>query len=232
MNTIGFIGGYDKIDFMLYVAKIMTALGRKVMVVDTTINQKAGYIVPVINPAKFYVTEFEGIDVAVGFKSYEDIKKYLGIPQQNNFDYDIALLDIDSKEMFDMFNVKECENKYFVTAFDLYSLKRGLEVVETIEEPIHLNKILFSKQMLKEENEYLDFLSLDTKIEWDENIIYFPLDNSDQNVIMENQRTAKIKMRKLSHLYKESLAYLVAEILKDEPKENIKKAFKNIEKEV
>lgn len=232
MNTIGFIGGYDKIDFMLYVAKIITALGKKVLLVDTTTNQKARYIVPVINPTKSYITEFESIDVAVGFENYEEIKKYLGIPEQNNLEYDMALVDIDSKEKFEQFHIKECEHNYFVTSFDLYSLKKGLEIVSQIEEQIKLTKILFSKQILKEENEYLDFLSLDTKIEWNENIVYFPLDTGDQNVIIENQRTAKIKMRKLSQLYKESLAYLVEEILKDEPKENIKRAFKNIEKEV
>lgn len=232
MNTIGFIGGYDKIDFMLYVAKIMTALGKKVLLIDTTLNQKARYIVPVINPTKSYITEFESIDVAVGFENYEEIKKYLSVPEQNNLEYDMALVDIDSKEKFEQFNIKECEHKYFVTSFDLYSLKKGLEIVSQIEEQIKLTKVLFSKQILKEENEYLDFLSLDTKIEWNENIVYFPLDTGDQNVIIENQRTAKIKMRKLSQLYKESLAYLVEEILKEEPKENIKKAFKNIEKEV
>lgn len=232
MNTIGFIGGYDKIDFMLYVAKIMTALGKKVLLIDTTLNQKARYIVPVINPTKSYITEFESIDVAVGFENYEEIKKYLSVPEQNNLEYDMALVDIDSKEKFEQFNIKECEHKYFVTSFDLYSLKKGLEIVSQIEEQIKLTKVLFSKQILKEENEYLDFLSLDTKIEWNENIVYFPLDTGDQNVIIENQRTAKIKMRKLSQLYKESLAYLVEEILKEEPKENIKRAFKNIEKEV
>lgn len=231
MRTIGFIGGYDKIDFMLYIAKIMTSLGKKVMLVDTTLTQKARYIVPVINPTKSYITEFEKIDVAVGFENYEEIKKYLGIPDQNNFEYDIALLDIDSKEKFDSFGLKECETKYFVTSFDLYSLKKGLEIVTPIKEPINLTKILFSKQILKEENEYLDFLSLDTSIEWNENIIYFPLDTGDQNVIIENQRTAKIKIKKLSQLYKQSLAYLVEEILNDESKENIKKAFRNIEKE-
>ena len=41
------------------------------------INQKAKYIVPVIKPTKAYVTEFEGIDVAVGFNDFNEIKEYL-----------------------------------------------------------------------------------------------------------------------------------------------------------
>ena len=61
MKKIGFIGAYDKIDLVIYVAKVLTALGKKVLVVDSTINQKARYIIPVINPSKSYVTEYEEI---------------------------------------------------------------------------------------------------------------------------------------------------------------------------
>ena len=50
---------------------------------------------------------------------------------------------------------------------------------------------------------------------------------------MENQRTRKIKLKKLTKTYKESLEYLAEEIL-DNPQENAKlaKAFKQIEKGV
>ena len=43
MKKIGFIGAYDKTDLILYVAKILTTLKKKVLVIDTTINQKARY---------------------------------------------------------------------------------------------------------------------------------------------------------------------------------------------
>ena len=41
MKKIAFIGSYDKTDFLLYIAKIMTVLGKKVLLVDATIEQKA-----------------------------------------------------------------------------------------------------------------------------------------------------------------------------------------------
>ena len=40
MKKIAFIGSYDKTDFLLYVAKMMTVLGKKVLIVDSTIIQK------------------------------------------------------------------------------------------------------------------------------------------------------------------------------------------------
>lgn len=47
---------------------------------------------------------------------------------------------------------------YFVTSFDAFSLKKGLEIINTIEEPISMTKVLFSREMLKEEDDYLNFL--------------------------------------------------------------------------
>lgn len=37
MKKIGFIGAYDKADLIIYIAKILTTLGKKVLVIDTTI---------------------------------------------------------------------------------------------------------------------------------------------------------------------------------------------------
>ena len=68
MKKIGFVGAYDKKDLVLYIAKILTKLNKKVLVIDSTIKQKTKYIVPTIKPAKAYVTEFEGFEVAVGFR--------------------------------------------------------------------------------------------------------------------------------------------------------------------
>ena len=49
MKKIGFIGAYDKTDMIVYIGKILTVLKQKVLIVDSTLNQKAKYIVPVIS---------------------------------------------------------------------------------------------------------------------------------------------------------------------------------------
>ena len=65
MKKIGFIGAYDKTDLIVYVAKILTLLNKKVLVIDSTTNQKVRYIIPTISPAVKYITDFENIDIAV-----------------------------------------------------------------------------------------------------------------------------------------------------------------------
>ncbi len=121
---------------------------------------------------------------------------------------------------------------YFVTAFDNYSLKKGLEVLKGIQHVINLTKVLFSKGMIKEEDDYLNFLSAETKIAWNEYRIYFPIENGDLSVIYENQRVEKIKFKKLSVQYKDGLAYLTEEILENISESNIRKIIKMIEKGV
>ena len=50
MKIIGFIGAYDKTDLLLNIAKVLITMNNRVLLVDSTINQKAKYVVPAINP--------------------------------------------------------------------------------------------------------------------------------------------------------------------------------------
>ena len=232
MRKVSFIGCYDKIDLILYIAKILVATDKKVLVIDSTINQKAKYVVPVIQPTKAYITEFEKIDVAVGFNSFDEIKEYLGIPLHVELPYDIALIDIDSYTSLINFEINSSERNYFVTGFDLYTLKKGLEILSGLTEVINLTKVLFSSSASKEDNDYLNYLSLGYKIVWNDEIIYFPFEVGDQSVIAENQRVAKIKFKRLSAQYKEALIYLVEQILNQNEYSKIKKIFKQLERGV
>ena len=117
MKTIGFIGAYDKTDLIVYVAKILVTLNKKVLVVDSTVNQKARYIVPAINPTTKYVTNFEDIDIAVGFENFEDIKHYLGVSEGQELEYDIVLIDTDNPEGFGRFELETAREKLFCNIF-------------------------------------------------------------------------------------------------------------------
>ena len=232
MKKIGFIGAYDKTDFILYIAKILVETGKKVLVVDGTLTQKAKYIVPVLKPSKSYVTEFEGIDIAVGFENFDNIKQYLAIPQMMELNYDIALVDLDTVDGVEKFELETFEQNYFVTSFDMYSIKRGLESISGLTSPINATKVIFSKVATKEEDDYLNFLSLGSKIIWNEERVYFPFEVGDQTVIYNNQRVSKIKFKKLSTSYKDALMYLTAKIIDDTDLNLIKRVFKKIERGV
>lgn len=225
MKKIGFIGAFEKTDLIIYTAKILTEVKKRVLVIDTTVLQKARYIVPAIAPTKFYVTEYEGIDIAVGFEDLESVNKYL-----NNIEssYDIVLVDIDSPEMFDSFNMINSDKLYFVTAFDSFSLRRGIEIIGNMRPKIKMTKILFERDIIEEDDEYLNLLSLTFPIEWDPEKLYFPYDQGDLTAIIENQRVTKIKLKNLSEQFRDSLLMLVQEIVPETRTGEIKRVFKNL----
>ena len=208
-------------------------MNKRVLVIDTTFLQKAKYIVPAISPAKTYITTYEDIDIAVGFYDYYSIKSYLGISEQANLDYDYIFIDIDSYECLESFNIQMADKNYFVTGLDVYTLRRGLEILSGLQERLDLTKVLFAKNLSYDEEEYFNFLSLGAKVNWSEETIYFPFEQGDAGVIIQNQMVQKIKFKKLTELYKGSLMYIASELLESQQEQNeLRKVFKQLEKGV
>ena len=229
MKKIAFIGGYDKSDMLIYMGKIISLMGKKPLIVDSTTLQKTRYIVPTMQAEKQYINTFEKVDIAIGFETFEQIKRYKEVNDSDKFDYDYALIDIDSFKGYYNFKVKPEDKHYFVTAFDLYSLRRGLQIFKRLEAPVNVTKILFTRDMIPEENNYLNFLSKSLKIKWDEDIVYFPFEHGDQNIIYTNQRSGRIKVSGLSMQYMDGMMYIVEEITGSGQGE-VRKATKILEK--
>ena len=231
MKNICFIGVFDKLDLILYVSKILNSLNKRVLIVDATTLQKSKYIVPTINPTKSYITSFGDIDIAVGFESYEQIERYIGLTEEQKMKYDYILVDIDDGNIFKNFNNENTIKSYFVTSFDLYSIRKGLETIKQIDKPIKITKVLFSKEINEEDDYYLDYLSLGYKVIWEYNKLNFPYDISDIEVMIENQKVSKIRLKGLSQQYKKNLEYLIIDILPDINLTNLTRIMKNIERE-
>ena len=229
MENVAFIGGYDKADMILYIARMLTLMGKKVIVIDSTGLQKTRYVVPTMQTVKQYIATYEKVDIAIGFQTLDEIKKYKALEAKDGFDYDYALIDIDSYRGYYYFGVKTEDKKYFVTSFDLYNLRKGLQVFRRIETPTIVKKVLFSKSMDPAEDEYLNYLSKSLKIKWDSDIIYFPFENGDLSCIYANQRTGKIRVRGLSNQYIEGICYITEEIY-GSSQGDVKKALRYLEK--
>lgn len=234
MEKVAFIGSYDKSDLMIYIAKILTILGKKVLLVDATALQKTRYTIPKIKAAKQYITSFEKIDVAIGFESLEQIKKYKQTSDSEetegqNSSYDFALINVDSYKGYYNFKIKTEDKKFFVTSFDVYCLKRGLQVFKKIEQQVEAQKVLFSKDMSPEEDQYINYLSRGLKVKWQEDIVFFPLENGDQTAIFTNQRSERIQLRGLSSQYIDGISYITEEISGAKSAE-VRKAVKILER--
>ena len=148
------------------------------------------------------------------------------MPKLATLSYDIALIDVDTPDKVESFELETFEQIYFVTSFDMYSIKRGLESISGLQNKINVTKVVFAKEILKEEDDYLNFLTAGSKI------IYLPFEVGDATVIYNNQRVSKIKFKKLSNQYKEGLMYISSKILEDVDGRLIRNTFRKIEKGV
>ena len=228
MRKVGFVGVYDKIDLILSLAKVLVKAGKRVLVIDSTTLQKAKYIVPNILPTINYITSYDDIDVAVGFENVAKIKQYVGLEDDEELEYDFIFIDIDNLDGAINFEIGYFDKNYFVTSFDGYSLKKGIELLRMLNMPLRMERIFYSKEMLKEEEEYFNYLTLDLKIEWDENKLYFLLDNGDLSAQMENHLVQNIKFKNLSNEYKENVVFLINELSPDIGERTIRKIIKEM----
>ena len=233
MKTVALIGAYDKTDLILYMARILAVSNKRVLVVDATEHEKLRYIVPSITPTKTYISEFQAIDFAIGFDDINRLWQYLGVEEGEDKGYDIVLLDVDKPEAIQNFGIGTNTTNLFITTFDLFSIKRGLAVLENLQENMKIKKVLVTKQPSKEESEYIDFLSYNLNVTWDDDVFNFPLEVGNFAVTVENQTIHRIKIRGLTSNYKYALQMLIEMIFADEvPSKDITRTMKILEKEV
>ena len=136
-------------------------------------------------------------------------------------------MDIDSTEKLDSFNMEKADKNYFVTSFDLFSLKKGIDIFKNVIRPIDLTKIEFAYETSKEDEEYLNYISMEYRVNWNNYVLYFQILGEDNKVFEENQRIEKIRFRRLSINYKESLAYVIQDICKNENISKIRRTMKD-----
>ena len=137
-------------------------------------------------------------------------------------------MDTDTFEGLSTFGLQSANKVYFVTAFDSYSLRKGIEILSQLGVPTRITRVFFSKDMLKEEEDYFDYLSLGIKAIWNEEKIFFPLENGDFTSIMENQRISQIKFRNLSNEYRKNIKFLVNDIDSEIGERTIKNIIKEL----
>ena len=134
-KIIGFIGYVNKSEFIINLSKILKIMNKKVLVVDGTLNKSIKYTIPTFDVAQDEsITNFDGTDYAVGFKSIESIKEYICNKTSIADDYDYILLDIDNKENYEYFKDENISKYYFFIEHTTESLFRNEELLRKITE--------------------------------------------------------------------------------------------------
>ena len=214
MEQIGFIGSYDKKDLLLNVAKVLDNLGKKALIVDATTFQRLRYIVPRIGniQGNTYVSEYQSVDVALGFMNLNGIMQYLG----QNLKYDYVFIDTDNIQTLNSFMLPLLPKNFFVTSYDEYELQRGLEVFKFLQRPMQIYKLIYSSDISFKEDEYLNNLLTKCNISWKDERVTFVDTAEDKKATLENQLLKQLSLKRYTSTYKDGLEYLTSLIVGDQ----------------
>lgn len=208
MEQIGFIGALDKKDLLLNIGKVLTNLNKSVLIVDATMAQRLRYVVPNTSSktSNTYVSEYQGVDVAVGFMNLNSIAQFIG----HNINYDYVIIDTDAVQTVTSFGMQNFAKNFFITSYDEYELQKGIEIFRLIQFPIELYKVIISSNINNKEDEYLNYLLGQTTAKWKEEKILFADTINDRKAALENQLTKEVNLKKYTSTYKDSLEYLIS----------------------
>ena len=142
MQALGMYGYVDKYDFVISVSKTLGIMGKSVLVIDATSDEKYRYLIPAIDKSQCYLTQYSEIDFAVGFSSYEQLQSYLverGIDIQR---YSYVIIDVENYEGYRKFKGLEVNKAYMFINTNVVSVARNDELVrvmrgEVISVPRH-----------------------------------------------------------------------------------------------
>lgn len=212
MEQVGFFGPIDKKDLLLNIGRILTEFGKKVLIIDGTYLQRLRYIVPKIGEGQSvtYISEYCGVDVAVGFMNARGIMQYLGT---NDLPYDYIFIDTDNIQTFNSYGLAFMKKLFFVTSYDRYEVGKAKEVFSFFQQPITMKRVIISSDTSKEQQEALNREYDEIpNIKFENQDIVFADTNQDREFTLENQLTKSISYKHYTNGYKDDLEYITATI--------------------
>ena len=242
MKSIGFIGQMDNNGLVLCFARIIAAFGKKVIIIDATSTQKTRYTVPRpagVSRQEQFVTQYDSVEVAIGFNNILELKKYMLGNGEDFNDYEYVIINTDREEMLEEFDFKNANYLFFTSTYDLYDLHRGIELLRFLcamkrredgNARLSIDKILYYTDIKTQSDDYVDnLLAMDLPIDWNPVSITLSYDDGDLSAYIQNQYSNKIEFKSLNKRTKEGLIEAVIRVL-GEPKDRVIRAVKNIEK--
>jgi len=228
LKQVGFIGSYDKKDILLYISKVLTNCGIKVLIVYATIAQRMRYIIQNTssNNSMTFVSEYLGIDIAVGFMNLGQVAAYF---KTNSLPYDLVLVDSDNIQTVASFMIPAMKNIFLFTSYDQAEINKIVETLKYINKPINVTEVIMSADLSSSQEKALLHKLKETGAIVEKHKVQFADTNIDRKAILQNQLVREIRMKNHTSTFKDSLEY-VTSLVSDElvQQSEIKKEIKKI----
>ncbi len=213
MKKMIFLGSADKSHVLLALGRLLTAMGKKVLLVDSTMGQAVqGYLPPVFTGSA--VQEFEDMDIAYGYITAAQLDHAL--EQAGTLGaYDVLLLDTDHTQMVTGRNLPDFDKRVWCWDGKRLSLQKNEELLLRLclheaEAPLSFYEWLSPALPGR-----LPAWRAETRlrhVEWLEPSFHFPLDERDATADVHNQHQHRIDLRRVSGAFRQVLLTMLQQL--------------------
>ena len=220
MKLIGFFGYSEKIDLVCSYAKVLQTLGKTVLVIDATSENKYKYAIESLeNTESSYLIQYDSVDYAIGFDSMNDVENYLCDNKINISLYDYIIIDLDNVKQYEFFANRDFEKKYFIFDSSMISLKKNKEIVNTMQVYAQgqitenkIKKILYRGYVTRAYEKYFNNELTSLDVNFDENYMEIMEDEQDKMLFLDSLLSGYMNIKKHSRNFVMTLIELIREV--------------------
>lgn len=211
MDLIQLIGSRRKSDFAIYLAHTITALGERVLIVDSTNNNEYLHsYLQVEGNEQLY--EFQNIEILINTHSMKELDEKLAKSNEILSNFDCII--VDSNDSSTIFNDwPNFQHVFYISDNTRFNITRDIEILNNYADSTGKEMIqrIHFESAHKIPNDYLDLL-INNRLEF--KLVEEPLEYDDQEHKLRNymQHENDIPYSKLPKDYKRILKSIVTEI--------------------
>ena len=216
MKKVVFFGAPDKSHLLLVLGKLLTAMERKVLIVDSTLAQSMQGYLP---RADFgcSMREFEGIDVATGLITPAQLERTM-FQAGGETAYEIMLLDTDHAEFVKGRELQGYDKRVWCSNWRRLGMYKNAELMQRLclheaeGQPLSFYKMIAPTLPIAIPESYIDSLLPQQFVRWEDTVFRFPLDERDMSVELDNQHHGSIDIRRLSGTYRRTVLDMLQQL--------------------
>lgn len=232
-KVIGLVGYVNKAEYIINLAKVLSIMGKSVLVIDGTVEERLRHSIPAFNNSdKEYLVHFDAVDYALGFRSIETIKEYICARTSGADSYDIILIDIDNVIAYEDFKQENFSKTFFFIEYLNISISKNEELLKAIvnnesadKKPV-LTRVLFKQYVTRASEKYFESKISSYPVEWNENLYELPYMDQDKIADIEFEQSGYIDMNRHTKQFIAMVTDMAADIVGDMQASEIRKMVK------
>ena len=233
-KIIGMVGYVNKTELIINLAKVLRLAGKSVLVIDGTIEERMRYSVPAFNNSdKEYLTNYDDVDYALGFRSIEAIKEYICKKTSNADSYDIILIDIDNVKAYEDFYKENFTRTFFFIEYLNISIGKNEELLkastshENLERKPVLTQVVYKQYVTRASEKYFINKILEYPVEWNEMSYELPYMDQDKIADIETEQSGYVDLNRHTKQFINMVTDMASDIIGDVQASDIRKIIKN-----